>query len=285
MSEQELACKIIENGWQQGSVAPSAFFLDDKKKYPDLCMIVSQTCDVVNCNFTKKPLVEIALIEPLKKFEKNSFEARGMNFSVLHIGQNFYPEHEGALLKIHNRLFVDREILTKKKPTFLTEIDERKKIANWISRSYIRVALPDNLVKLSRNFFKTLKKCFESNCDNLNAPFYKSSHSVYIKWCPLDEADDYKVQLLFNMESQIVADKFYKCISDYFNSKDNSRITENADDSLSALVYEEKNSKFFIDIQSADSTTLSDLQGMERFNKWDEFTTSDKKITDDSQAG
>lgn len=34
MSEQELACKIIENGWQQGSVAPSAFFLDDKKNIP-----------------------------------------------------------------------------------------------------------------------------------------------------------------------------------------------------------------------------------------------------------
>ena len=140
--------------WWQGSVFPSSEALIDAKLQPDYWIIASQACNIYNEDFAKIPLIELVGGKHLDK--RDPVKARGENPRLLHVLAVSETEGVSIELDIMVRHWIPRRMLAKIGASRLrlskTSIDDPKGIetdwndlfASWISRSYTRVALPDD---------------------------------------------------------------------------------------------------------------------------------------------
>ena len=136
--------------WRQGSIlgpklaqhahtyAPKRVAMDDE----DRLIVTSHDCDVVSPSLDKEPVVEIlrGRIATASKMDKQL--SGGRNPRMLHLA--FEAGATGAVLvcSVHDRWPIPRELLQREVPQGQLADKERRLVAEWLAKRYIRAAFP-----------------------------------------------------------------------------------------------------------------------------------------------
>ena len=102
----------------------------------------SHDCDIVSPSLHKEPFVEVlrGRISTAGKLDKQL--SGGRNPRILHLG--FHAEAADALLvcSVHDRWPIPRELLLGEGPQGQLADKERRLVAEWLAKRYIRAAFP-----------------------------------------------------------------------------------------------------------------------------------------------
>ena len=254
--------RLLAEGWRQGSVFKpnEVVALPAGCSQESLLVVVSQSCTVVSHDWTKDPVVEVAVASPSEKpYSKlhRSSEAVGKNYRTLLIpvdGEGF----DCLLIDVYSRFFIPREKLLSFKPDFSTEPTTGLRVAAWMGRHFTRTALPDALVvKLKEAVLPLLEKTLRAKLGE--APIHEGVHAIYLKWDPDEEVDAYGVDILFVCESDAEADDLDQRLMEAFGGDDQIR---HSADGLNVL----------ITVSAAGATTIADVAERKRLSFFDYFT-------------
>ena len=142
---------VARLGWRQGSVLganltqvacehdPRRVAVSDENRL----IVSSHDCDIVSPSLHKEPFVEVlrGRISTAGKLDKQL--SGGRNPRILHLG--FHAEAADALLvcSVHDRWPIPRELLLGEGPQGQLADKERRLVAEWLAKRYIRAAFPD----------------------------------------------------------------------------------------------------------------------------------------------
>ena len=158
------------------------------------------------------------------------------------------------------RLFLPRDALLDQALIGSASRDEAKRLAGWLSRSYVRIALPDELVKLmKRGLLESVEEVVTS--EHHEHPLHEGIIDGYLCYeeRPLGGSPRFVVRIMYICISQQVADELGAALFAKLNPF------------LEFPGYEE----IFIDslaCQQKSDTMLSDLDGYDRWSEWDSLS-------------
>ncbi len=261
---------IAYHGWRQGSifdprdidldvVSVAGHSLDEN----ELLIICTQSCSVVERDFSKEPLFECLAITMLEKYNPKSPAATGKVIRKLQIGIHKHPNYKGIECNLNKRFFIDRRKLTQTRPKveFQIDVQEVIKLAGWISRYYNRIAQPDELVNRMRlNLLNVLKKCINKNHPFNNSPFSESISTIYIDWQPREFNGEFFLLRLFFICSDSYTEQYL----------DELLLLELAD----FLAPQGKDDIKIINLRcgNPDNIFIGEVTGYERYTEWDDLS-------------
>ncbi len=150
MSEMFDSDAIVNRGWRQGAVLGPELTSLASKHAPesvdvsgtDLLILTSHDCDIVNPNIDKEPFVEVLKANVALGQQANKQYLSGRNPRIL----QFVTQRNGkpALLSFaaYNRWTVPRTLLMSDSAEECLPDKERRLIAEWLAKRYIRTAFP-----------------------------------------------------------------------------------------------------------------------------------------------
>lgn len=260
----EEAERLLAAGWRQGSVFRPNEHVPRPDGYPDDCVlvVVSQSCTVVSQRWDKDPFVEVAVAVPSDKpFEKQKRgpQAVGKDFRTLLL-PTACGDADCLVVDVYSRFFVRRELLLNFSPDIASgDVGGARRIANWMGRHFMRVALPDKLVKLmSDTAIRPLEKHLKAKFGE--GQVHEGVLAIWVKWEPDDEEGPYEIEFLIVCEDDNAADNLDRLLTETFQTEDVLKINAGG-------------LKVEMRVMSADSTTLTDVQGHERLSFFDHFTS------------
>lgn len=171
------AAEIEALGWRQGSVLGPKLFEDARQSHPlgvhvqfgDLLIVVSHDCDVVNFSLDKEPVVEILLAKQISKTDKQ--QEFGKNPRTLHV------ELDGETIlscRVHERWTVARSLLTQEGPAQQLPKKQKRLIAEWLAKRYIRPAFPSSFDKRwHRNGLKAWSTTLQRHSEYIQGIFLR----------------------------------------------------------------------------------------------------------------
>lgn len=261
--EAAAAVTIRGHGWRQGSLfLPNTINLELSSQFPfdpdvERMLICSQSCSVVSPRFKVDPNVEAIVARLIHDIKPEN--ANGKNQRRLHLPlDGDAPDYCGVECDIHRRIMFDRGLLCHAPPDKSWQLQDHGAIrmANWIARHYIRVALPDDLVQAMREHLQPrLKKLL----DKLK-PIADDIESLYIKYEPVpvetSKPNTWTLDLLF------------------VTKDDNGEGTVDMEIARGALAQTDfgRIRLRSIAVQSETRTFISDLNGYTRITEWDYLT-------------
>ena len=141
---------IADLGWQQGAVLDEGLAENAREHAPagmpltenEWLILTSHSCDVVNFNIDKEPVVELLRTQVLDKKKPDGQLVMGRNPRSL----QFVADDDGHALvlgcKVHERWSVPRELLLAEPPARALEPRTSRHISEWLAKRYIRAAFP-----------------------------------------------------------------------------------------------------------------------------------------------
>jgi hypothetical protein len=190
---------IVRLGWRQGAIldtelstvaaehAPQSLSVDDE----DWLILTSHDCDIANPNIDKEPVVEIlrARVETAMKADKQ--QSWGRNPRTLQLVFDGGEESKVLTCTVHDRWTVPRDILIQEAPMGCLADKERRLVAEWLAKRYIRAAFPTAFDRRWRRKLKQWKKLLKKHSEWLQG--------IYMRLSTLDELADesqYKCHLI-----------------------------------------------------------------------------------------
>jgi len=190
---------IAKLGWRQGAIldaelaegarnhAPPPTTVDDG----DWLIVTSHDCDIVNSSLAKEPVVEVmrAGVLAAKKVDKQQSSGRNPRTMQIAVADGDHPVV--LSLSVHDRWFIPRDVLLQKSPARHLSDKERRLIAEWLAKRYIRAAFPTAFDVRWRARLKGWQKLLEAHSEWIQG--------VYLRLSTLDELPDeepYKCHLL-----------------------------------------------------------------------------------------
>jgi len=142
---------IEKHGWRQGAVLGPALLRAARERAPsgltiaddNWLIVTSHDCDVVNDRLEKEPTVEVLRGEAVSRKAPDKQQVWGRNPRVLQLE---VEDGSGATVvlsvKVHERWTLPREVLSTEPPARILDDKERRLIAEWLAKRYIRAAFP-----------------------------------------------------------------------------------------------------------------------------------------------
>ena len=141
---------VAKLGWCQGSVlganlAQLACEYDRRRAAvsdADRLVVTSHDCDIVSPNLSKEPFVEVLRghVATADKLDKQL--SGGRNPRVVHLGFDIGGTDAVLVCSVHDRWPIPRELLLREVPQGQLADKERRLIAEWLAKRYIRAAFP-----------------------------------------------------------------------------------------------------------------------------------------------
>lgn len=191
---------IEKHGWRQGAVlgpvllraardrAPSGLTIADD----NWLIVTSHDCDVVNDRLEKEPSVEVLRGEAVRSKAPDKQQVWGRNPRVLQLE---VEDGSGASVvlsvKVHERWTLPREVLSTEPPARFLGDKERRLLAEWLAKRYIRAAFPTAFDGRWRAKLRDWTSLLEKHS--------RWVQGVYLRLSTLSELDDhtsYKVHLI-----------------------------------------------------------------------------------------
>lgn len=199
MNEPFDSAAIAKLGWRQGAIlghklaksarshGPAAVTIDDE----DWLIVTSHDCDVVNFSLDKEPVVEMmrAAVVQAKKVDKQ--QASGRNPRTMHLAIVDGDAPVVLSLSVHERWFIPRELLLQEPPVRYLPDKDRRLVAEWLAKRYIRAAFPTAFDLRWRAKLKDWQKLLKKHSEWIQG--------IYLRLSTLDELPDekpYKCHLL-----------------------------------------------------------------------------------------
>jgi hypothetical protein len=178
---------IAKLGWRQGAIldaklaesarnhAPATVTVDDG----DWLIVTSHDCDIVNFSLAKEPVVEVvrASVLPAKKVDKQ--QSSGRNPRTLQLAVDHGDQAVVLSLSVHERWFVPRDLLLQEAPARNLPDKERRLVAEWLAKRYIRSAFPTAFDLRWRAKLKDWQKLLKTHSEWIQG--------IYLRLSTLDE--------------------------------------------------------------------------------------------------
>lgn len=145
------ASVIERHGWRQGAVLGPKLAAEARKLAPsgivfsesDWLIVTSHDCDVVNWKLEKEPTVEVLRAAVVQQKKADKQQVWGRNPREMQLAAKDGAGDSVVLsVKVHERWSVPRELLATEAPRSVLETKERRLIAEWLAKRYIRAAFP-----------------------------------------------------------------------------------------------------------------------------------------------
>jgi hypothetical protein len=258
---------IRKNLWRQGSIFPvvshkilsaaiSKAVSDD-----DACIVVTQSCCVVNRDLSAEPTVEILLARKIQKLDKGVLG--GKSVRKLHLEISVAGRATAYELLARDRYTIERKTLAEYGPDqerVISQQDLRTVIA-WVTARYDREAFPDAFEKRLERVQEKLKKAFEK---------LEDITEVFIGLAPEDELGDdqpYTIYLVFVMQ-----DELYQAV-------DSRRKMETAVNEIRSIIHKCKGIVLDSDeLRSDADVSLRDLRNLRRWGTFDYVSYRDQAV-------
>ena len=247
-------------GWRQGSIldrkaetrawehAPSRLTRSDRCRL----MVTSHDCDILNPAIAKEPLVEVLRASIVPDCHAGGMTSSGRNPRALRLPRVTVEGIDIALdFSVHDRWPIPRELLMAERPAgFLSERD-RRLVAEWLAKRYIRAAFPAEFDSRWRNRSKAWRKLL-------------AIHSARIQG----------VYLRLDSHEELPADIPYRCsVLVALPHEERNRPGWSQDKEELERAFEQFWDQFqpgivciAIDVQPTDRITLADLERHQRFD-------------------
>jgi hypothetical protein len=251
--------EIVRLGWRQGTILGAELAAVASKHAPetlisgdtDWLILTSHDCDIANFSIDKEPVVEVlrARVETAKKADKQ--QSWGRNPRALQLVVDEGEERKVLSCTVHDRWSIPRCVLLQQAPAGCLPDKERRLIAEWLAKRYIRAAFPTVFDLRWRAKLKNWQKLLKKHS--------KWLQGVYLRLSTLDELPD---------------DSTYKChfILAVPYPKRGGSIWPKKRDELEQEVQAFWNQFkpgiecVGVDVQGTDEITLADIESYQRFD-------------------
>lgn len=261
----ELSGRIHSNNWLQGDIFNSNFHpkigeqLDLELKDDDLCIVISQSCNIVFHDFQKEPCVELLIAKRIAP------STTGNYFTLRNPRRlDFFATDESNNKNLYsvvptNKYNIPRQLLASTKPSSI-KIDDLNILISWIVARYERIAFPNNFNdRITKKIKSQMKKDFEKLTD--------VSH-IFIalnSWEELNKDQSYEVSLVFVMPVSKYEDSSLRAQMDHIALEFSSRL--DGCEGINSSDYE---------LKSEDEFTLHDIRIMKLWNDSNYFSHEDE---------
>ena len=144
--------RLVELGWRQGAIldqrltslawnhAPNRLNAVEQ----DHLVVTSHDCDILNASLGKEPYVEVLRARvPDTPAGRRSYHSAGRNPRALRLSAVTVRGHVISLdFTVHDRWEIPRDLLLKQGPLDRLPGKERRLVAEWLAKRYIRAAFP-----------------------------------------------------------------------------------------------------------------------------------------------
>lgn len=252
---------LAEKGWRQGSVLSATLAKVARVHSPagieytkdDWLIITSHDCDVVNKSLDKEPRVELLVGRPHRAPKPDKGQAGGRNPRTLEL---VIPTEDGPhilKLSVHDRWTIPRELLEQEAPATCLPDKERRLVAEWLAKRYIRAAFPtsfDQRWRQGKNLSKWTKLL-----------------NKYSEWIQ-------GVYLRLSTDQELSDDKPYRChlilaVPDIKRSDSGWGEMRNEIETKVSKFWEQFDPSIIFDgcdVRGTDEITIADLEPYKRFD-------------------
>ena len=141
---------VAKLGWRQGSVLGAnlaQFACEHDPRHgtvsdQDRLIVTSHDCDIVSPKLNNEPFVEILKGRVAAAGKADKQLSGGRNPRILHLGFNAGPADAVLICSVHDRWSIPRGLLLSEAPHGQLADKERRLVAEWLAKRYIRAAFP-----------------------------------------------------------------------------------------------------------------------------------------------
>lgn len=263
---------IERHGWRQGSVIGPVLLQAARKHAPngllvaesDWLIVTSHDCDIVNERIDKEPVVEILRAEVVNRKSPDKQQVWGRNPRTMQLQ---VASHNGPVVlsvRVHDRWTLPRDLLASEAPACVLGDKERRLIAEWLAKRYIRAAFPTAFDARWRSNLREWTSLLEKHS--------QWAQGVYIRLNTLKELDGttpYKIHLFVAVPAHLRKQEDWPAKQDKL-----SRDVEVFWKQFAPRIE-------FVDVEvlGTDEITLADIEDHQRFDAdWVSFA-DDSAIT------
>ena len=172
---------LVRLGWRQGSIlgpeltqlareyAPARIVVDDADRF----IVTSHDCDIANFSIDKEPVVEVlrAGVATARKADKR--QSWGRNPRALQIAAVVNATGVVLTCSVHDRWNIPRGLLLQEQPKERLADKERRLVAQWLAKRYIRAAFPTAFDLRWRAKLKDWQKLLQRNSEWLQGVYLR----------------------------------------------------------------------------------------------------------------
>ena len=137
-------------GWRQGSFQGTEFSKNAAEHAPptlevkdaDRMVLTCHDCDFLNFSIEKEPVVEVLLMRPVGGDKPDRSLMSGRNPCVLQLTIETRDTTTYFACTVHERWTIPRTLLMEETPSQFLPNRERRLLAEWLAKRYIRAAFP-----------------------------------------------------------------------------------------------------------------------------------------------
>ena len=179
--------EIAKRGWRQGAIlgdvlaklaagyAPSTVDVNRA----DRLVVTSHDCDIVNADISKEPVVEVLRMSVAAAEKVDRRQSWGRNPRALQLELGAYESPIVLSCGIHDRWTIPRTLLMRETPAQCLPDKERRLVAEWLAKRYIRAAFPTAFDLRWRSKQKEWQKLLRKHSEWMQG--------VYLRLSTLDE--------------------------------------------------------------------------------------------------
>ena len=187
MAEMFDSEEIARRGWRQGAFlgdalaklagecAPPAVEVDGS----DWLVLTSHDCDIVNASIEKEPVVEVLRMRAAATGKVDRRQSWGRNPRTLQLAVGAREPPVVLSCGVHDRWTIPRALLMQESPAQYLPDKERRLVAEWLAKRYIRAAFPTAFDQRWRSKQKDWQKLLRMHSEWLQG--------VYLRLGTLDE--------------------------------------------------------------------------------------------------
>ncbi len=270
-----VAASIQSRGWRQGSAfkPPEDFSFPGYINFQvanEWLVVCTQSCSVCSPNFTNEPLVEVIVASELKRYNPNHSDAKGRSNYSFHLPINGISNTQALLCELGKRFFIPRVHLSTWQPerTWI-EPDVLDAFKGWLANYYMRVALPDELVRRLRKPGGISEIVNSALTMRLGGtPLNEFVSSIWISWKPDEDQPPHN---LYEISLIIVCDNDQS--REFLDRKLASLIgTASSPLTIEGVIVKE------LHIEVAENITLNLLAGKSRYNEFDALSNLPERL-------
>ena len=179
--------ELANRGWRQGAIlgdalaklageyAPRTVDLDGA----DWLILTSHDCDILNTSIDKEPVVEVLRMRTAAAGKVNRGLSSGRNPRMLQLAVDAREAPVVLSCGVHDRWTFPRFLLMRESPARCLPDKERRLVAEWLAKRYIRAAFPTAFDQRWRSMLKEWQKLLRKHSEWMQG--------VYLRLSTLDE--------------------------------------------------------------------------------------------------
>ena len=175
--------EIAKQGWRQGAILGDALAKLAEEYAPrtvdvdssDWLVLTSHDCDIVNVSIDKEPVVEVLRMRAAAIGKVDRRQSWGRNPRTLQLAIGARETPVVLSCGVHDRWTIPRALLMRESPAQCLPDKERRLVAEWLAKRYIRAAFPTEFDQRWRSKLKDWQKLLRKHSEWMQGVYLRLS--------------------------------------------------------------------------------------------------------------